>query len=89
MAVAKVVQLIVAHLSTNSEVAVTGAFREGDIRHNCVSVEKLRATLGFVPAKMFDEGLQEFLAWVGQQEPEGRNYEKALAEMRSVGLMHG
>ncbi len=87
--VSEVVRQTIAFFSSNSEVSVTGAFREGDIRHNCANVEKLQAILGFVPSRQFDEGLREFLAWASGQRLEDRNYEESLAEMRKMGLMHG
>jgi dTDP-L-rhamnose 4-epimerase len=87
--VTDVVQHIVAYFSSSSVVKVTGAFREGDIRHNCASVEKLRATLDFVPRRRFEEGLRAFLVWTEGQRLEERHYEQSLAEMRKMGLMHG
>ena len=87
--VAEVVSHILAYFSSNSEVTITGAFREGDIRHNCADVEKLRATLDFVPSWRFEDGLREFLAWAGGQRLEERNYEQSLMEMREKGLIHG
>lgn len=87
--VADVVKHIVAYFSSSSEVTVTGAFREGDIRHNCANVDRLQATLGFVPGWRFEDGLREFLAWAEGQRLEARSYEQSLAEMRKMGLMHG
>jgi dTDP-L-rhamnose 4-epimerase len=87
--VAEVVTATLTYFSSSSKVAVTGAFREGDIRHNFASVERLRATLGFVPGWRFEDGLRKFLAWAGGQRLEERNYEQSLAEMRAKGLMHG
>jgi len=84
-----VVQQLTVYFSGNSEVSITGAFREGDIRHNCASIEKLRKTLGFVPQRQFQHGLEEFLAWVTDQHVEERGYERSLAELRSKGLIHG
>jgi dTDP-L-rhamnose 4-epimerase len=87
--VAEVVNLTIAYFSSHSAVTVTGAFREGDIRHNCADVERLRATLGFVPEWKFEDGLNSFLDWASGQRLEDRTYEKSLAEMRDKGLMHG
>lgn len=87
--VAQVVEQIKSYFFSDSEVTVTGAFREGDIRHNCANVDKLRATLGFSPEWRFADGLRKFLAWAGGQQLEERNYEQSLAEMRKMGLMHG
>lgn len=87
--VAEVVTRIVTYFSSSSEVTVTGAFREGDIRHNSASVDRLHATLGFVPGWRFEEGLKEFLVWAENQRVDSKNYEQSLAEMRTMGLMHG
>ncbi len=87
--IADAVKHTLAYFSSSSQVTVTGAFREGDIRHNCASVERLRATLGFVPGRQFEDGLREFLAWASGQRLEERNYEQSLAEMRKAGIMHG
>lgn len=89
VAVAEVVRQVVSYFSSTSEVTVTGAFRKGDIRHNCASVERLRATLAFAPSCRFEDGLQQFLAWTESQPLEVKNYERSLAEMRKIGLMHG
>jgi dTDP-L-rhamnose 4-epimerase len=87
--VAEVVKHTIAYFSSSSKVIVTGAFRKGDIRHNCASVEKLRATLGFVPGWRFENGLREFLTWASGQRLEERNYEQSLTEMREMGLIRG
>jgi dTDP-L-rhamnose 4-epimerase len=87
--VTDVVNRTIAYFSSSSKVTITGGFRQGDIRHNCASVEQLRATLGFVPACRFENGLRHFLAWVGDQPPEDHNYEQSLVEMRKMRLMHG
>jgi len=87
--VEEVVKCIIKYYVSHSEVTTTGAFREGDIRHNCASVEKLQATLGFVPGVPFEDGIEKFLGWASGQQLEERNYEQSLAEMRKMGLMHG
>ena len=87
--VAEVVRQTIAYFSSSSAVTVRGEFRLGDIRHNCANVEKLRATLGFVPSARFDEGLRGFLAWVSEQRLREGGYEESLLEMKKMGLMHG
>jgi len=87
--VAEVVRLIVDFFSSHAEVRITGAFREGDIRHNCANIEKLRSVLGFVPATPFAEGLRRFLTWASGEQIDLGSYEQSLAEMRTLGLMHG
>lgn len=87
--VSEVVKQIMAFFSSKSEVMVTGAFREGDIRHNCADISKLRATINYTPTRLFEDGLAEFLTWAEGQQAGSREYEKSLAEMRQKGLMHG
>jgi dTDP-L-rhamnose 4-epimerase len=87
--VSEVARRTIAYFSSSSKMTATGAFRQGDIRHSCASMEKLRATLGFVPGRRFEDGLAEFLPWAGSQELEPCNYEQSLTEMRELGLMHG
>jgi len=87
--VSDVVRSTVAYFASKSKVTVSGAFRQGDIRHSCASVDKLRATLGFAPQRRFEDGLKEFLGWAGNQTLPERNYEQSLSEMRKIGLMHG
>ena len=87
--VVEVVERIVAYFSSQSKVSVTGAFREGDIRHNCASTDKLKQIHNFVPVIPFEEGLRQFLAWSSGQELDECKYEQSLAELRETGLMHG
>jgi dTDP-L-rhamnose 4-epimerase len=88
VSVLEVVRHITGYFSSSSEVSVTGAFREGDIRHNCASVEMLQRALGFFPRMQFAEGLDKFLDWASQQPLENAGYERSLSEMRERGLMH-
>lgn len=87
--VCEVVDQLTAYFSSNSTVSINGAFREGDIRHNCADVERLRAILGFVPQWRFEDGIREFLAWASGQNLVGGSYEHSLAEMRAKGLIYG
>lgn len=89
VSVAEVVDHTLEYYSSSSEVTITGAFRDGDIRHNCANVEKMAATLDFVPGFQFREGLRQFLAWAVNEPLEDRKYEQSLAELRKMGLMHG
>lgn len=87
--VLEVVDRIVAHFDSLSPVIVNGAFREGDIRHNCADLSRLRSQLGFVPSVPFHIGLEAFLNWAAEQQPMNLQYEKSLQEMRQAGLLHG
>jgi dTDP-L-rhamnose 4-epimerase len=87
--VLEVAKSIAAYFASSSEIKVTGAFRQGDIRHSCASIHKLKAALSFSPEWRFADGLRRFLAWAVSQELEPRKYEQSLNEMRDMGLMRG
>jgi dTDP-L-rhamnose 4-epimerase len=89
IAVRQVVQNIAGYFGSQSAISVTGAFREGDIRHNCADGKLLRQVLNFSPAWKFENGIREFLAWVEMNQQEPRLYEQSLVEMRAKGLLHG
>jgi dTDP-L-rhamnose 4-epimerase len=87
--VSEIARSIAAYCASPSAAKVTGAFRQGDIRHACANVERLKAALNFAPERRFEEGLHEFIDWASGQKIEEQNYEQSLSEMRKMGLMHG
>jgi len=75
-----------------SEVRVSGAFREGDIRHALADLTLAHTLLAYEPQTNFTDGLRSFLAWASedtQQENGPSAYERSLTEMRERGLLHG
>jgi dTDP-L-rhamnose 4-epimerase len=70
-----------------SEIKITGAFREGDIRHGMADLTKARALLGYEPRWSFPEGLRRFLSWAMENELPENRYEQSLAEMKQRGLL--
>jgi dTDP-L-rhamnose 4-epimerase len=89
VAVAEVVKNIVGYFESRSPVSITGAFRQGDIRHNCAEGSKLLKVLDFAPSWSFEDGIRGFLAWAETNQSEPRLYERSLDEMRAKGLLHG
>jgi len=87
--VSQVVEHITKFFASRSMVQTTGAFREGDIRHNCADIRKLQERTGFVPSWRFEDGVKKFLSWASGELLGERKYEESLAEMRQMGLMHG
>ncbi|QMV19114.1 NAD-dependent epimerase/dehydratase family protein [Granulicella sp. 5B5] len=87
--VSELVEQVIAFFSSKSEVTVTGAFREGDIRHSCADTTQLERVLHYKPTWTFEAGMREFLGWAESQALEASNYERSLDELRSKGLMHG
>ncbi|MBK6908536.1 MAG: NAD-dependent epimerase/dehydratase family protein [Rhodocyclaceae bacterium] len=74
------------YLGGQSEIAVTGHFRAGDIRHNVADLTKVSRALGFRPAVSIEEGLCRFVEWVQGARIERDRFEDSLAELRDKGL---
>lgn len=87
--VMEVVQAVVSYFQSNSAIAITGSFREGDIRHNSADLSRVHEVLGYSPRWSFEQGIDQFLNWSTSQKPSAGRYEQSLAEMRTKGLMHG
>ena len=88
-AVLQVAKGIVEFFGSSSEISITGAFRQGDIRHNYADMSKVQNALGFTPRFIFREGLRGFLDWTENREGISAGYESSLNEMRERGLLHG
>lgn len=85
--VLEVAERINAYFGSRATLQVTGAFREGDIRHNFADLTRAQQLLGHRPAWSFHEGLKRFLAWAEQSSPSTEGYERSLGEMRDRGLL--
>jgi len=66
-----------------------GQFRSGDIRHCIADISKARRLLGYTPRHRFEEGLEELVGWIRQQQPGSDRLEAALAEGRGHGVISG
>lgn len=89
--VLEVARTITGHLNSQSEITISGSFREGDIRHNYADLQLLQQTLGFTPAWKFNKGIGMFLNWVLQQSdiPENMDdYRRSLQELAERNLLH-
>lgn len=86
--VLKVARKIIACLHSKSKIAITGRFREGDIRHNCADLSSIGKLLGFRPTWAIDDGLRRFLSWAKKQEvPSIRSrYDNSLHEAETKGM---
>jgi dTDP-L-rhamnose 4-epimerase len=87
--VLQVAEEIVRFFKSGSEISITGAFRQGDIRHNFADVTKIQKAVGFSPGFEFCDGLKRFLAWADEHDAIPAGYESSLREMRERGLFHG
>lgn len=87
--VMQVARAVNRYFGEKSKIHISGAFREGDIRHGVADLARAEAMLGYQPSVKFQQGLENFLAWAEQSEPEIKGYERSLDEMRQRGLLHG
>jgi dTDP-L-rhamnose 4-epimerase len=87
--VMQVAQSINRYFGERSNIHISGAFREGDIRHGLADLTCAQAMLAYQPSVQFQHGLDNFLAWAEESEPELKGYERSLDEMRQRGLLHG
>lgn len=87
--VSDVANAIMSFFGNDTRIEVTGAFREGDIRHNFADLRKIQAATGFTPRWGFNEGLKRFLGWADGQHARTGGYESSLCAMRERGLLRG
>jgi dTDP-L-rhamnose 4-epimerase len=70
-------------------IQVTGAYRIGDIRHNCADIRRVSAATGFAPRWKFTDGLAKFLEWASESATGADGFGQSIAELRQRGLMRG
>jgi len=87
--VLEVAQAVNRYFGEKSKIYITGAFREGDIRHGVADLTRAQAMLAYAPSVNFRQGLQNFLAWAQESEPELDGYRRSLNELEARGLLHG
>ena len=88
----EVAQEIVSYLKSKSEIKISGAFREGDIRHNFAELTFIKEVVGFEPKWSFKDGLQSFIDWALKQNDipkDTTDYRKSLGELKEKGLLNG
>ncbi|WP_301103001.1 SDR family NAD(P)-dependent oxidoreductase [Propionivibrio sp.] len=86
--VMQVAEKIRAFFRSDSSIAVSGAYRAGDIRHNIADMSLTNEVLEFVPGEPFEKGLHHFLRWVcAQNHEDGANYIRSVEELQAKGLM--
>ena len=90
--VLEVAQEIVSYLKSDSEIKISGAFREGDIRHNFADLTLIKEVVGFEPKWSFKDGLHSFIDWALEQNDipkDTTDYRKSLGELKEKGLLNG
>jgi dTDP-L-rhamnose 4-epimerase len=84
----EVVEEVISYFKSSSPVSVTGAFRQGDIRHCFADLAKVKRVLKFAPQWSFRKGIVKFLEWASTQEVGQSGYAPSLQEMKERGLYH-
>lgn len=87
--VLEVANEIVSYLKSCSAIEISGAFREGDIRHNYADLTLVKSVLDFEPKWSFKKGLHSFLNWVLVQDDIPAtldDYTKSISELKEKGL---
>jgi dTDP-L-rhamnose 4-epimerase len=85
--VSTVANEINSFFENRSQVKITGAFREGDIRHGMADLTRARALLHYEPRWSFSAGLRTFLNWAMENTIPKSRYEESLVEMKQRGLL--
>jgi dTDP-L-rhamnose 4-epimerase len=73
-------------LGTDVEAQVVGKYRVGDIRHCFADISLAREVLGYEPQVTFEEGMQELVGWLQEQERPEDHVETHAAELAARGL---
>lgn len=84
--VLEVSQMLAKGLGKEIDPEIVGKYREGDIRHCVSDISKARALLGYEPRIQLEDGMNELLGWVQNQEPDDRVL-TATAELASRSLV--
>jgi len=87
--VSEVAEGVRQFFQSTSPIEITGAFREGDIRHGLADLSLARRLLNYNPEYEFDVGLRKFLEWAAESRSAVSRYDESLTEMKTRGLLHG
>lgn len=82
----RVARLLAEKLGADIPPTITGAKREGDIRHCYADIGKLRAT-GWEPKVSFEEGVERYAQWLRTQPVPEDRFEQAAGELEKAGMV--
>jgi dTDP-L-rhamnose 4-epimerase len=86
VSVREVAKTLARVLGTEIEPEVTGKYRVGDIRNCWADISLAREVLGYEPAVSFEQGMQELVGWLQEQERPESAVEAHTAELAARGL---
>jgi dTDP-L-rhamnose 4-epimerase len=84
--VREVAETLARVLGREVEPQVTGRYRVGDIRHCYADISLAREVLGYEPRVGFEEGMEELVAWLREQDRPEDRVESHAAELAARGL---
>jgi dTDP-L-rhamnose 4-epimerase len=87
--VMEVAQAVIAHFGADVPIAISGAYRVGDIRHNVADISAIRDLTGYDPKWNFTDGLKSFLDWASGHEASDAGFDKSLKELSDRQLLRG
>jgi dTDP-L-rhamnose 4-epimerase len=73
-------------LGVDVDPEVTGRYRVGDIRHCFADISRAREGLGYEPAVTLEEGMQELVQWLRDQERPDDGVGRHAADLAARGL---
>jgi len=86
VSVREVAETLARVLGSDVEAQVTGKYRVGDIRHCFSDISLAREVLGYAPRVTFEQGMEELVAWLQEQDRPQDGVEAHAAELAARGL---
>ncbi len=86
VSVREVAETLARVLGSDLEAQVTGKYRVGDIRHCFSDISLAREVLGYEPRVTFEQGMEELVAWLQEQDRPQDGVEAHAAELAARGL---
>jgi dTDP-L-rhamnose 4-epimerase len=86
VSVREVAETLARVLGSDIEAQVTGKYRVGDIRHCFSDISLAREVLGYEPRVTFEQGMEELVAWLQEQDRPQDGVEAHAAELAARGL---
>jgi dTDP-L-rhamnose 4-epimerase len=74
-------------LGKDLEPELVGKYREGDIRHCVADISKAKNLLGYEPKTSLEQGMEELLNWVRQQNAVDQIVQ-ATEQLEQYNLVH-
>lgn len=85
VSVRQVAETLLQKLNSELEPQITNQFREGDVRHCYADITKIRELLGFEPKVSFEDGMEELVAWLKEQQAVD-SFDRAHTELKERSL---